>query len=281
MRYLVHVLLSASMLNALADTEVLYQFSDGTPARAGEVNANFDLLEAGLPPDSCNEGEIIRRGAGGEWECSIDTLGSLDCEDGAQIEYDEQNGWRCLTASDCGAPAAGINTAPVPTGTNLTPGDAYQWQCLPGYATDDSAITVCGSDGSFSVANPPTCYEILCDIPPEGINTALVGDGVVLREGEFYRYQCNAGYATDDETVTFCSSQGVLSLDYAPVCSQIVCGSPPPGIGTEPVPPSTTLIYLDIYQYQCLPDYFTNDATITVCTPNGSLSLSDPPVCTK
>lgn len=277
MRYWLFFFLCASALDALADIEELYTFSDGTPAKAAEVNANFDLLEAGLPPDSCDEGEIIRRGPNGDWECSADILGALDCADGEQIEYDETNGWRCLTAADCGAPANGVNTVPVTAGTKLTRGDAYQWQCLPGYATADSTIAVCNSDGNFSVADPPTCYQIVCDSPPEGTNTVLVGNGVSLGEGEFYQYQCQAGYATQDETVTLCSSQGSLSLDHAPICDQIVCGVPPSGINTED--PQATLLYLDVYQYQCLPGSSTQDATISVCSPDGTFTLDFPPVC--
>jgi len=252
-------------------------FLNGEVIEASRFNDYFDLLEAGLPPDSCEQGEVIRRGSDGTWVCSADILGSLDCADGAQIEYDAQNGWQCLTPSDCGTPPEGTNTVAVPTGTNLTAGDAFQWQCQSGYATDDETIAVCGSNGILS-ANPPVCTQVVCPSPPDGTNTAPV-NAESLTEGDIYQYQCLEGYATDDDTLSVCTSQGLLSLNTPPTCTEIICGVPPEGINTEPVP-IVPLSYLDIYQYQCLPDYATDDDTITVCAPDGALSLSFAPVCT-
>jgi|SaaInlStandDraft_1057018.scaffolds.fasta_scaffold978953_1 hypothetical protein len=42
MRYLLFVVLAVFTLGSLADTKVPYTFSDGTPAKASEVNENFD-----------------------------------------------------------------------------------------------------------------------------------------------------------------------------------------------------------------------------------------------
>lgn len=44
MRYLMVPVLAAFAFGSLADTEVPYTFSDGTPAKAAEVNANFDAV---------------------------------------------------------------------------------------------------------------------------------------------------------------------------------------------------------------------------------------------
>jgi len=69
-------LLTATLLFAsfglVADTEVPHTFEDGNPAKASEVNANFDALEAaidalGLPTD-CNVGDQLTFTSSG-WEC--------------------------------------------------------------------------------------------------------------------------------------------------------------------------------------------------------------------
>ena len=48
MRYLMFAVLAAVAFGSLADTEVPYTFSDGTPAMAAEVNANFDAIVTAL-----------------------------------------------------------------------------------------------------------------------------------------------------------------------------------------------------------------------------------------
>ncbi|MDC3015832.1 collagen-like protein [Luminiphilus sp.] len=56
-------------LSALAQTQVPNVFEDGTPASAAEVNANFDALEAALPPSNCTTDQIIKWN-GSAWVCS-------------------------------------------------------------------------------------------------------------------------------------------------------------------------------------------------------------------
>ena len=58
-RLLTAVLLFASF-HAVADTEVPHTFTDGTPAKASEVNANFDALEAAI--DAIPEGPAGEQG---------------------------------------------------------------------------------------------------------------------------------------------------------------------------------------------------------------------------
>lgn len=48
MRYLMFAVLAAFAFGSIADTEVPHTFSDGTPAKAAEVNANFDAIVTAL-----------------------------------------------------------------------------------------------------------------------------------------------------------------------------------------------------------------------------------------
>ena len=59
-------------LSALAQTQVPNVFEDGTPASAAEVNANFDALEAALPPSNCTTDQIIKWN-GSAWVCAADS----------------------------------------------------------------------------------------------------------------------------------------------------------------------------------------------------------------
>ena len=56
----------------------------------------------------------------------------------------------------CSPPQPGTNTVEVP-GTNLKYQEIYTYSCKDGYNTSDEISTVCQSDGSLSVNNPPSC----------------------------------------------------------------------------------------------------------------------------
>ena len=56
----------------------------------------------------------------------------------------------------CGVPPKGSNTVTVPQ-DNLLYEQMYNYSCLTGYETSDSLTTQCLSDGSWSLATPPTC----------------------------------------------------------------------------------------------------------------------------
>ena len=61
---------------------------------------------------------------------------------------------------------------------------------------------------------------------------------------------------------------------------EIICGKPSDGMGTEPVPSTLILEYLDIYEYKCLYGYMpTAMDMVALCTPTGQLSLPNPPTC--
>ena len=59
----------------------------------------------------------------------------------------------------------------------------------------------------------------------------------------------------------------------------VVCGTPPDGNNTVMMPFGLVLAYLDTYTYTCLEGYSTDDELCTVCLPDGTLSLAEPPIC--
>ena len=80
-RLLTATLLVASF-SVVADTEVPHRFEDGTPAKAAEVNANFDALEAAI--DAIPEGPAGATGpAGADGEDGATGPAGADGADGA------------------------------------------------------------------------------------------------------------------------------------------------------------------------------------------------------
>ena len=92
-RLLTAVLLFASF-HVMAQKLLLNEFEDGTPAKAGEVNYNFDALnneiaatKSVLPPSDCSTDQIIRWN-GTAWACATDPFANLSCEAGDSLTYD-------------------------------------------------------------------------------------------------------------------------------------------------------------------------------------------------
>ena len=107
-------LLTAALLVAsfgvVADTEVPHTFNDGTPAKASEVNANFDALENAVdalptPPSTCETNQIIKWN-GSAWACATDPLANLSCSAGDTLTYDGS----AFTCS-CARPGTAITDA--------------------------------------------------------------------------------------------------------------------------------------------------------------------------
>ena len=69
MRAVIAIAALVASVSAIAETQVPNVFEDGTPASAAEVNANFDALEAALPPSNCTTDQIIKWN-GSAWVCS-------------------------------------------------------------------------------------------------------------------------------------------------------------------------------------------------------------------
>ena len=57
-------------------------------------------------------------------------------------------------------PKDGKHTVPVRTFEQgyLKYLEAYTYECLPGYHTEDAMVTICQHDGSLSLTTPPECY---------------------------------------------------------------------------------------------------------------------------
>ena len=145
---LVTAALLVASFGALAQTQVPNVFEDGKPAKAAEVNANFDTLESAidsndedfelfradtevaLPPSNCSTNQIIKWN-GSAWVCATDPLAGLSCEEGQTITY--RNGaWQC---SGCVAPGVLITdtnfkaaiTDWFANGNNSVYGPISQW----------------------------------------------------------------------------------------------------------------------------------------------------------
>jgi len=102
-RLLTAALLVASF-SVMADTEVPHTFEDGNPAKASEVNANFDALEAAI--DAIPAGPAGADGADGVaagLNCTTDQ--SIVYRDGAWVcsspEYVEVADYSNFLAADC------------------------------------------------------------------------------------------------------------------------------------------------------------------------------------
>ena len=131
-------LLTAALLVAsfgvVADTEVPHTFNDGTPAKASEVNANFDALENAVdalptPPSTCETNQIIKWN-GSAWACATDPLANLSCSAGDTLTYDG-SAFTC----GCASPGTAItnsnfNTAIsdwIASGNSSQYGDITKW----------------------------------------------------------------------------------------------------------------------------------------------------------
>ena len=63
----------------------------------------------------------------------------------------------------------------------------------------------------------------------------------------------------------------------------VMCGTPPNGINTVPVPSSVNLVYQQTYEYMCLPNAELSPPDVnvtTTCLADGSFSLDPLPNCT-
>ena len=92
-RLLTAALLVASF-DVMAQKLLLIEFEDGKPAKAGEVNYNFDALnneiaatKSVLPPSDCSTKQIIRWN-GTAWACADDPFANLICSEGDTLTYD-------------------------------------------------------------------------------------------------------------------------------------------------------------------------------------------------
>ncbi|XP_067947632.1 sushi, von Willebrand factor type A, EGF and pentraxin domain-containing protein 1-like [Watersipora subatra] len=123
-----------------------------------------------------------------------------------------------------------------------------------------------------------------CGAPPDGTGTVAVPAATSIKYEQTYVYSCLPGYLPDipgKNMIVTCTEDGTFTPTDPIICNAIVCDAPANGTNTKPVPAclETGMIYLDIYQYECMEGYSTDDELCLVCLPDGSLSLDFPPVC--
>ena len=94
MRYLLFVVLVAFTLGSVADTQVPHFFTDGTPAKASEVNANFDKLEDAIDniPDGATGADGATGPAGADGADGV--AAGLNCTTDQVIVY-RGGAWVC------------------------------------------------------------------------------------------------------------------------------------------------------------------------------------------
>ena len=137
----------------------------------------------------------------------------------------------------------------------------YNYSCLTGYETSDSLTTQCLSDGSLSLATPPTCNS----------------ECWFCRYLFYYRWIGQFFSRLSELTVI-----GLKKL-WSSSCFcilEISCGMPPEGTNTVAVP-QDNLLYEQTYNYSCLTGYETSDSITTQCLSDGSWSLATSPICSS
>ena len=171
MRYLLFVVLAVFTLGSLADTEVPHRFEDGTPAKAAEVNANFDALEAAI--DAIPEGPAGATGPAG-----------ADGEDGATGPAGP-TGANGLTGANgpAGPPGAdGFDGATGPPGADgVVNGVACEENQIVRY---NGSAWVCATDSLAGLS----CEEGQTITYRNGAwqCAACVAPGVLITDGNFY-----------------------------------------------------------------------------------------------
>ncbi|MDA9711733.1 hypothetical protein N9U42_05165 [Luminiphilus sp.] len=148
-RLLTAVFLFASF-NAVAQTQVPNVFEDGTPASAAEVNANFDAIEAALPPTNCTADQIIKwDDTNDAWVCATGDLAGLVCEEEDTITF--RNGtWQCSSA-----------TPPEEPCTTY-----YRDYDNDGYGTPTSSQCLSSPTGYYTATNSSDCFDNNADVNP-------------------------------------------------------------------------------------------------------------------
>ena len=147
-RLVTAVLLFASF-HVVAQTKVPNVFEDGTPASAAEVNANFDAIEAALPPANCTADQIIKwDDTNDAWVCATGDLAGLVCEEEDTITF--RNGtWQCSSAM------------PPPCETTY-----YRDFDNDGYGDPANSQCVSSPTGDYTSTNANDCYDYNADAKP-------------------------------------------------------------------------------------------------------------------
>ena len=117
----------------------------------------------------------------------------------------------CVVA--CPAPEIGTNIKPVPQSLNCSAiGTIYTYECLDCYVPLADLLTICLSNGSWSLP-PPTCVK--------GMYLAVINLGISFYSlaGTTYTYECLDCYVPPENLVTICQRGGRWSLP-PPICEK-------------------------------------------------------------
>ncbi|XP_076816391.1 sushi, von Willebrand factor type A, EGF and pentraxin domain-containing protein 1-like isoform X1 [Clavelina lepadiformis] len=119
-----------------------------------------------------------------------------------------------------------------------TEGSSYEYVCKPGHSTNDSTITTCLGNGSWSLVKPP-----ICGIPQSGCGNPLplqngnYSGKYPFNEGASITYHCHGDLemVAPYGSVSICQAGNKWSLEMEsvnefPVCRS-VCRSKPPSPG--------------------------------------------------
>jgi hypothetical protein len=245
MRLLVFAFGVFGLVSAPAQTQVPHEFQAGQPARASEVNANFDALEAAIDAQSTEsasneallEGLLYRierlsmavYGMGREIACSALNLAACNSL------LSTQN----LSVSDYWI---SVNTLLVTDQANAEPIFAYVWQRNVGPrpdVTNDRVLLLFGRQANFTRGVAVPDAEVLVDdcenptvyLVPSGASRT---GGLGVNNGKIYIGDSQAAAVTVDVTG---GTYGLIH-DYTkglPVQDSGV--SPPPPSGGPPTPP--------------------------------------------
>ncbi|KAI8499070.1 hypothetical protein Bbelb_235230, partial [Branchiostoma belcheri] len=128
----------------------------------------------------------------------------------------------------------GLATAQCPLLTAPTNGakegsnyyqDVVSFTCDVGYELGGEASATCQADGTWSVADPPTCTVVQCPQMVEPANGAITSTGNNLY-GDEVSFRCDSGYEPVGETNIICQADGTWT--NAATCTDINGCSPNP-----------------------------------------------------
>ena len=125
---------------------------DGTPASAAEVNANFDAIEAALPPTNCTADQIIKwDDTKDAWVCATGDLAGLVCEEEDTITF--RNGtWQCSSAT--------------PPEEPCTTTYYYRDYDDDGYGDPANSQCLSSPTGDYTSTNANDCFDYNADANP-------------------------------------------------------------------------------------------------------------------
>lgn len=162
-------------------------------------------------------------------------------------------------------------------GDSITFGSNISVLCDVGFIITGESHITCLSNGSWSIAQFPSCKRIACPIPD------IISNGNVryneLYVGDSVQYSCATGFELVGNSKRICTGSGQWSGNK-PYCQRVVCSDPP--IHPNAVVSINTTEYYssDEITYSCLPGYTMTVQGRLLCNSKG-LWEGTAPTCTK